>query len=86
MEIRMTMAMMMLTMGSMTYQPVKEMMIPEMTTPTDTNVSATMWRKAPRTFMSFFWPFISSTTVRPLMRIPTPAVHDTTAPLISAGS
>ena len=49
---RMTAAMMRLTMGSMTFQPVRLMTIPEITTPTETRVSASMWRKAPRVLMS----------------------------------
>ena len=81
---RMTPAMMRLTMGSITFNPVRLMAMPDITTPTDTSVSASMCRNAPRVLMSCLELRDSSHAVRPFMTIPTPAVQDTAAPFTDA--
>ena len=70
----------MLMTGSIHIQPLILIIIPEITTPTDTTVSANMCKKAPRIFKSCFLCLISNIVVNPLMIIPAAAVQLTAIP------
>ena len=61
------------------------MTMPETTTPTETRVSASICRKAPWVLRSWLRLRSSKSVVRPLMRIPAPAVQEMTAPFTSTG-
>ena len=71
--------------GSTMVQPVYMMIIPEITTPTETNVSAAICRYAPFTFRSFSLSFMKSQAVTAFITTPTPAVQAIATPSTGVG-
>ena len=84
-ETNITAATVMAISGSMTYHPVRDIITPDISTPTDTSVSATMCRYAPFMLRSSLLSFMKSHAVKALTMIPMPATHATTPPSTGCG-